>query len=383
MSVITVSDVLHLPSLSSARVKAGMDGLDRQVEYVSVFDNYISELDFESLDTKSRNSFFLTAFYHGKDNPQYILYALKYFHSIHTAALCIIDENMDELPEEAYAYANQCGLPILFIDKNVPYSIIISEITEQLLFYKNLNSQEEILAQLADRELSDNRKALLIQRLNPYFAKNVLCFYCRVEAGTPLPRPALAEKFSRDVLFFAAGYRGGILIIRSFKDNSAQAIDKYISQTASAIFESFPECMAGISCCCPLYSLGDAISQAYHAAASCPYQPGKVVYFRALGVLRLFLKLEGHPAIDEFYLETAQPILDYDEKYHSHLIHTINDFIENDMDYTKTSKALFVHENTIRYRINKVKNMIPYGQSDTDFLQTLYILYIIRKLKDY
>ena len=64
-------------------------------------------------------------------------------------------------------------------------------------------------------------------------------------------------------------------------------------------------------------------------------------------------------------------------------MHTIHDFIENDMDYTKTSKALFVHENTIRYRINKVKNMIPYGQSDTDFLQTLYILYIIRKLKDY
>ena len=57
MSVITVSDVLHLPSLSGARIKAGMDGLDRPVEYVSVFDNYISETDFASLDTKSRNSF--------------------------------------------------------------------------------------------------------------------------------------------------------------------------------------------------------------------------------------------------------------------------------------------------------------------------------------
>ena len=51
------------------------------------------------------------------------------------------------------------------------------------------------------------------------------------------------------------------------------------------------------------------------------------------------------------------------------------------MDYAKTSRALFVHENTIRYRMNRVKSMIPYGKSDMDFYQTIYMLYTLNKLK--
>lgn len=35
---------------------------------------------------------------------------------------------------------------------------------------------------------------------------------------------------------------------------------------------------------------------------------------------------------------------------------------------------MFVHENTIRYRIGKLKDLIPYGKSDMDFLETISII---------
>ena len=57
-------------------------------------------------------------------------------------------------------------------------------------------------------------------------------------------------------------------------------------------------------------------------------------------------------------------------------------FTENNMDYKKTSKALFVHENTIRYRINKLKEMIPYGKSEIDFYETISVVSKIHKMKN-
>ena len=108
---------------------------------------------------------------------------------------------------------------------------------------------------------------------------------------------------------------------------------------------------------------------------------GCTLSFNELGVARLLLNLEGHPALEEFYSETITPILLYDQKYNAHLLETIIAFIEHNMDYAKTSRALFVHENTIRYRMNRVKSMIPYGKSDMDFYQTIYMLYTLNKLK--
>ncbi|MGN1143969.1 MAG: helix-turn-helix domain-containing protein, partial [Anaerovoracaceae bacterium] len=77
------------------------------------------------------------------------------------------------------------------------------------------------------------------------------------------------------------------------------------------------------------------------------------------------------------------PLKGYDNKYHSNLLETILTFVENEMDYAKTSKTMYVHENTIRYRLGKAKNLIPYGCSDLDFQNTLYIFFKIYKLKQF
>ena len=51
------------------------------------------------------------------------------------------------------------------------------------------------------------------------------------------------------------------------------------------------------------------------------------------------------------------------------------------MDYKETAVSMFVHENTIRYRINRLKEMIPYGKSDMDFYETISVTAKIHKLK--
>jgi len=45
--------------------------------------------------------------------------------------------------------------------------------------------------------------------------------------------------------------------------------------------------------------------------------------------------------------------------------------------------VLSVHENTIRYRIGKIKEMIPYGKSEIDFYETISLTSKIYRIKSF
>ena len=76
------------------------------------------------------------------------------------------------------------------------------------------------------------------------------------------------------------------------------------------------------------------------------------------------------------------PLNKHDKKYHSDLLRTVKCFIECNLDHVKTGKTLHIHENTVRYRLNKIKELIPYGKTPLDFNQSIYILYKILKIKE-
>lgn len=389
MYKISVSDILKLPILKDAVVIAGKRGLDNPISYISVFDNYIDENDFANANTRSRNAVYLTSMYHGRDNTDYISFALRYFHRVHSAAVLVTDEYVKEFAEEDIALADSLALPLISISKALPYSLIISKISERLLIYQQMRHSEDILTFLTDKSLPEYKKQDLLNTLNPFFANTILCFFIRGEHLIPNAAESeeaadgfrLIERINRNTLYYGSFYRDGILIVKSFKGNSSVPLKKHVDSILEIVRDNLPDCSIGISNPTPLYMIGEAISQSYTAATALSDNSGSALSFNELGVARLLLNLEGHPALEQFYEETITPILRYDQKYNSHLLETITVFIEHNMDFSKTSKALFVHDNTIRYRMNKIKDMIPYGKNDMDFNQTIYMLYMLKKLK--
>ena len=66
--------------------------------------------------------------------------------------------------------------------------------------------------------------------------------------------------------------------------------------------------------------------------------------------------------IESFIKEIISPIVEHDRLYNTSLLETAIEFINNDGDFTECSKNLYVHENTIRYRINKIRDSWYGGQ---------------------
>ena len=72
MKDITVLDVLHLPIMANAELKAGQNGLSNIVSYVNVLDNYYDETDSESTPVNYGQNLYLTSMAYGVDNEKYI-----------------------------------------------------------------------------------------------------------------------------------------------------------------------------------------------------------------------------------------------------------------------------------------------------------------------
>ncbi|WP_406243270.1 PucR family transcriptional regulator [Tissierella carlieri] len=61
------------------------------------------------------------------------------------------------------------------------------------------------------------------------------------------------------------------------------------------------------------------------------------------------------------------------------LIITLKSFLECNQNYSLTAEKLFVHNNTVRYRINKIKNLIDMDSEDS--VERLKIEIVLKFLK--
>ena len=373
MKKITVSDILQLDIFSDYRLVAGKSGLRNEIHYINIYDNPISEID--AAIQLFPGDVYLTFFYYGKDDAAYIMHTLRYLIAQKGAALIVFDEYMDTLPKEAIALCDAAGLPVIFLNCHTPYSLVIASIMECKIAMEQKNTLEEKLESIVSRTSSTDEKHQLLKELNPSFQQNITALFAQTEAAMQSSVIVnLISSVIRDLRNFAAEFRGGILFLLSYPDSRTDTAAKTVQHTVNQIHTVFPDALIGVSNPHKLDDTGRAISESLLCVtAGKPSLTGRIDYSK-LGVARILVDLLGSSALEEFYNDMTQPIYKSDAQNNTNLLNTMLIFAEYEMDYKKTAEAMFVHENTIRYRIGKLKDLIPYGKSDMDFLETISII---------
>ena len=90
--------------------------------------------------------------------------------------------------------------------------------------------------------------------------------------------------------------------------------------------------------------------------------------FEDTGAYRLLLPaMSEDPAeLERFYGETIRPLVDYDEQYETELVATVEAYLDNDGNVAATAKQLFTHRHTIRYRLERVRELCGHDVSGTE-----------------
>ena len=93
-----------------------------------------------------------------------------------------------------------------------------------------------------------------------------------------------------------------------------------------------------------------------------------VLAFEDTGAYRLLLPaMSEDPAeLQRFFSETVEPLVTYDEQYETDLVQTLETFLDADANVAGTASRLFTHRHTIRYRLERVRDLTGLDVSSTD-----------------
>ena len=378
MSIITVADILELSVLQNARIVAGARGLNREVNSVNVCDNPPSASDLE-IDFQE-NDIYLSFLYFAKEDLSYLDMVFKRLSEHHAAALIVFDEYFQDLPPQYAALFDEAQIPVIFTDFHTPYSAVITSIIEFRMYAEQRKNLED------GKRISQREKMEIVAELNPNFDKNALVLFAIDRKNPQAPVSSilnLCNAVNQDTRAFATEYRKGILVILTYSDSRLSEVEESHKRYIALIHQHLPNAIVGVSDLRPLQTLGTIIAQSYTALTSGRAAAGETVYYKNIGISRILIALYDTPALEQFYTDMTEPILKSDAENKGQLFDTLLCFARLNMDYKKTAAAMYVHENTVRYRINKIKELIPYGTTEVDFQDTLSITYKIYLMQNF
>jgi len=92
------------------------------------------------------------------------------------------------------------------------------------------------------------------------------------------------------------------------------------------------------------------------------------ITFEETGAYRLLLPAmsEDPSELQRFHDETVAALVTYDDQYETELLRTLETFLDADGNVAKTAERLFTHRHTIRYRLDRVRELSGLDVGSTD-----------------
>ena len=92
----------------------------------------------------------------------------------------------------------------------------------------------------------------------------------------------------------------------------------------------------------------------------------RVMHFNDLGVYRLLCRLQGSDDLREFYEQTLGPLAEYDAGHKTEMVTTLEAFFEHHGNVSRTAESLFLHRNSLLYRLDRIGEITGMELDDAD-----------------
>ncbi len=100
--------------------------------------------------------------------------------------------------------------------------------------------------------------------------------------------------------------------------------------------------------------------------------------FSKLGIASLIFSQDSE-MLKSFCYKTLGKLMDYDKSNHCELLSTLRQLLDNSMNWKLTADRLFIHINTLYYRVNKIEKLL---NLDLSRMETRVNLYMAIKIWD-
>ena len=92
----------------------------------------------------------------------------------------------------------------------------------------------------------------------------------------------------------------------------------------------------------------------------------EVIRYDSLGVYKLLFAVKDGEALQEYATQLLSPILQYDREKNDILLQTLRNYLLCNCNNQKTADSLFIHLNTLKYRLQKIQDICEVDLSDPE-----------------
>ncbi|XCP85982.1 PucR family transcriptional regulator ligand-binding domain-containing protein [Roseburia hominis] len=379
--MLQIYELLEIPLFQNFRLAAGKQGLTRAITNTTILEY---ETFIDGFHVFKAGDFILTSLFFAKDDPKLIRRSFEGLLAREVAGIAVKTSFYDTLPQEALDYADSKNLPVFLFDDTYMEDIIVGI--------------DEVIKK-KEAYLKDER--ILQKFLQPHSAVDVVKFagkFCNFLYGqyviaclTPVVEMDMNRIFnyisyhqkalgSGENITFVK-YRSQMLVIYNFQTGLKPDLRQKLEGQLRELGLRLQDFYCGIGeVHTELMYFDIALEQAITANYICRFKKEKFLTYSEIGIYQYIFPLLKNKSLVREYEKTVHILKEYDERYGSDLLGTLQVYVKNNGKIAATAKELFQHANTVRYRLQKAEELI-HAENFYEYIFLVMHLYELKQIE--
>lgn len=398
---ISLRDVLQLDSLNDLEVISGHGGLDNIIENVNVIE--IPNIE----EWLRENELIITAFHAIGDSKSDCLNLIKKMVETGVPGLVIAPEfyleKSDDYIDEIIELSNNLNFPIIKLPTHRTYSDIIKIILEKI-FEKNLGikwgeRKKEFFCSLLQgkyKTIDTVHKLADSIKVDLFGLGTVMNI--KVDFLSKNKESEIIQSNIKKTITYKLSQLDNLIVLTIYKDivvlpifhydgdnkksilklqlDIAKDIKYYIEQSIDSI-----DVFIGIGRHYEdILDINRSYQEAQKVLSVSDCMSDRIVAFENLKILKLLTKIEDKEELKIFLTEALYSLEKYDKDNRTDYVNTLKTYLECNENVQISAMTMYVHINTIKYRISKIKEILEIDELETDKKVELFIAFKIKEI---
>ncbi len=376
----TFEDFLKMESMAGTKVISGSGGLNKIIKYFGVLDAP------DCIHLVRPNEFVVSTGFVFKDGSVSLLQMIHSLCQKGASGIGLkLRRYIDEIDVAIIEFADINNFPILILPNHISWHDVSLSIINSP-FMSTLNEQKQVRDKYLVSLLTSKNAIPLDQNMFEKDRLEILPSYfvavgkidCKNLDDLPISVlysyfQSLEERFNvlagihdKDMLF---------ALIPPTAEKNRSNPTCIVNQIHQYLVLILPHCrfFFGVGTAYNSSNLFSSYEEALTALFMGKHSGKTITHYNDLGALRLIGSFVHNLHLQKYIDHYVIPLIEFDNNYHAELLITIKLYYKNNCNTKDCADAMFLHINTVRYRLNQVSEVIGIDLKNTDDLFALYL----------
>lgn len=379
---LRVADWYNAVKENEVKLVAGRAGLDRPVHRVHI----IEKPEFSEF-LEGNEIIFVTGV--ALSSPEEVSEIIRNCHKAGVVSVVVnVGNYISAIPQEAIDFSNKNALPLFIVPWHIHIELLMQKVFQMVA--QESSDKIELETLLNNAIQFPDRQELYVSGLQqkgfkPEWRYCVALIHMEPDPGNTgvsgtqdcmlqVVRDALADRGCRGFAYLSNQVL--VLLFANYSSEDVEELTKELTeelprevQVPGRLFFSVGRCTKSVRCIQKSFALAEKILTLQLGGQL----PINLHAYNNLGIYKIVLGLENQDILNEIHEEYLAPLLSYDRACGTEYVDFIQNYLKYDGHIRAISEKMFIHRNTVHYKIRKIEEILDCDLQRTDTKMYLLI----------